>query len=70
MAKIHWTAKKNEDQPGEPLVPGPLHDIDFMVKDSKKFADSGGWGYAEFDYDSASDTFRPGDENRHSAAGA
>ena len=34
-----------------------------MVKDSKKFADSGGWGYAQFDYDSASDTFKPGDEN-------
>jgi hypothetical protein len=63
FAKIHWTAKKNESQPGEPLVPGALHDIDFMVKDSKKFADSGGWGYAQFDYDPASDTFKPGDEN-------
>ncbi len=46
MAKIHWTARKAEDQPNEPVVPGPLHDIDFMVKDSKRFADSGGWGYA------------------------
>jgi hypothetical protein len=63
FAKIHWTAKKDESQPGEPLVPGALHDIDFMVKDSKKFADSGGWGYAQFDYDSASETFKPGDEN-------
>jgi hypothetical protein len=63
MAKIHWTAKTNESQPGDPLVPGPLHDIDFMVKDSKIFADSGGWGYAQFDYDPASDTFRPADEN-------
>ena len=35
MAKIHWTAKKAEDQPGEPIVPGALHDVDFMVKDSK-----------------------------------
>ena len=60
FAKIHWTAKKDESQPGEPLVPGPLHDIDFMVKDSKKFADSGGWGYAQFEYDPASETFRPG----------
>ena len=32
-----------------------------MVKDSKRFADSGGWGYAEFEYDVASETFRPGD---------
>ena len=46
IAKIHWTAKKAEDQPGEPIVPGALHDVDFMVKDSKRFADSGGWGYA------------------------
>ena len=61
MAKIHWTAKKAEDQPKEPLVPGPLHDVDFMVKDSKRFADSGGWGWAEFEYDAASETFRPGD---------
>ena len=30
-----------------------------MVKDSKRFAD-GGWGYAVFDYDAASDTFKPG----------
>ncbi len=61
MAKIHWTAKKNEAQPGEPIVPGPLHDVDFMVKDSRRFADSGGWGYAQFDYDPASETFRPAD---------
>ena len=54
-------AKKAEDQPGEPTVPGRLHDTDFMVKDSKRFADSGGWGWAAFEYDAASDTFRPGD---------
>ena len=63
MAKIHWNAKKDEAQPGEPFVPGALHDVDFMVKDSKKFADSGGWGYAQFDYDPASDTFKPADTN-------
>jgi cytochrome P460 len=61
MAKIHWVAKKDEAQPGEPLVPGALHDLDFMVKDSKRFADSGGWGWAQFDYDLASDAFKPAD---------
>ena len=30
-----------------------------MMKDSKRFADSGGWGWAAFDYDVASGTFRP-----------
>jgi hypothetical protein len=63
FAKIHWTVKKDESQPGEPLVPGALHDLDFMVKDSKRFADSGGWGFAQFDYESASDAFKPADEN-------
>jgi hypothetical protein len=41
-------------------VPGSQHDVDFMVKDGKRFADSGGWGWAVFDYDAASDTFTPG----------
>ena len=60
MAKIHWNAKKNESAPGQPIVAGTFHDTDFMVKDSKRFADSGGWGYAEFEYDGVSDTFKPG----------
>jgi hypothetical protein len=60
MAKIHWNPKKAEAEPGQPDVPGTLHDIDFMVKDSKRFADSAGWGYAEFEYDAVSDAFRPG----------
>ena len=61
MAKIHWNAKKGAEEPGNPTIPDTLHDVDFMAKDSKKFADSGGWGYAEFEYDAAADTFRPGD---------
>src|SRR5579859_356626 len=60
MAKIHWIPKKQETQPGEPTVPGTQHDADFMVKDSKRFADSGGWGWAAFEYDAASDSFTPG----------
>lgn len=59
MAKIHWTPKMLEAFPGA-TVPGSLHDVDFMVKDSKRFADSGGWGWAVFNYDAASDTFTPG----------
>ncbi len=59
MAKIHWSPKKLETFPTA-TVPGTQHDVDFMVKDSKRFSDSGGWGYAVFDYDAASDTFTPG----------
>ena len=58
MAKIHWTPKKLETFPTA-TVPARLHDVDFMVKDSKRFADSGGWGWGAFKYDAASDTFTP-----------
>ncbi len=59
MAKIHWNPKITE-YPGSPSVAAAQHDVDFMVKDSKRFADGGGWGYAVFFYDAASATFRPG----------
>ena len=58
MAKIHWNPKKMETFPTA-TVPASLHDVDFMVKDSKRFADSGGWGWGAFEYDAASDTFKP-----------
>ena len=59
MAKIHWNPKKLETFPAA-LVPDTQHDVDLMVKDSKRFADSGGWGYGVFEYDAASATYRPG----------
>ena len=59
MAKIHWNQKKSAEAPAPTLVPDTLHDVDFMVRDSKRFADSGNWGYAQFNYDAASDTFTP-----------
>jgi len=59
MAKIHWSPKKLETFPAA-TVPGTQHDVDFMVKDSKRFANSGGWGWAVFEYEAASQTFRPG----------
>jgi mono/diheme cytochrome c family protein len=59
MAKVHWNLKKMETFPAA-TVPDTQHDVDFMVKDSKRFQDSGGWGYAVFEYDPASGKFRPG----------
>ena len=59
MAKVHWIPKPNAFFK-EATVPGRLLNVDFMVKDSRRFADSGGWGYAVFDYDAESDTFTPG----------
>lgn len=58
MAKIHWLPKKNQHF-ADATVPGVQRDVDFMVKDSKRFGDIGGWGYAAFRYDAASDTFTP-----------
>jgi hypothetical protein len=40
-------------------VPGILDDIDFIARDSKRFLGTGGWGYAQFDCNAASDTFTP-----------
>ena len=59
MAKIHWKSKKSAEAPAPTTVPDTLHDVDFMVRDSNRFPDTGAWGYAEFSYDAASDTFTP-----------
>lgn len=59
MAKIHWKPKKSADAPAPTTVPDTLHDVDFMAKDGKRFAGTGGWGYAEFDHDAVSGTFTP-----------
>jgi hypothetical protein len=59
MAKMHYSTKQQASFP-EATVPAQQRDVDFMVKDSKRFADSGGWGYAVFKYDAASDTYKPG----------
>src|SRR2546426_1591652 len=53
MAKIHWSPKKLATFPAA-TVPGTLHDVDFMVKDSKRFPDSGGWGRDGVQYEDAS----------------
>jgi hypothetical protein len=59
MAKIHYVPKPNQFFP-DAMVPAAQHDVDFMVKDNKRFGADGGWGYAVFRYDAATDTFTPG----------
>jgi hypothetical protein len=61
LAKIHWTPKTSQLAPNPVKVAGSLHDVDFMVKDSKRFADTGGWGYAAFKYDAANARYIPAD---------
>jgi hypothetical protein len=59
MAKIEWSKKKNTLSPYAVTVPDTLKSVAFMQKDSKRFPDSNGWGYAQFMYDAASDAFKP-----------
>jgi cytochrome P460 len=59
IAKIEWKPKKSTEAPFSVRVPDSLQDVFFIEKDSKKFRDTKGWAYAAFDYDPASDTFKP-----------
>lgn len=63
IVKLEWRPKKLADSPfsaGTPdTVPGDLAEVEFIVKDSKRFPDTHGWGYAMFDYDAATGTFAP-----------
>jgi hypothetical protein len=67
MAKVHWNKKQSAEAPDPTTVPDTLHDIDFMSRDSKRFAKTGNWGYAQFNYEAASDSFKP--EGSGSACG-
>jgi len=63
IAKIEWKPKKITDAPFSAstpdTVPGDLTEVEFIEKDSKRFPDTHGWGYAMFDHDAASGTFSP-----------
>ena len=56
IARIAWTYVPSEENNkifgrAQSFVPGPPPDwyLQFMVKDSRKYAATGGWGYAQFD---------------------
>jgi hypothetical protein len=59
IVKIEWTSKKNAESPYFVMVPDNLKSVSFIEKDTKRFPNSGGWGYAQFQYDAAADTFTP-----------
>ncbi|MGA7694654.1 MAG: cytochrome P460 family protein [Candidatus Sulfotelmatobacter sp.] len=59
IAKLQWTQKKSTEAPFAVDVPNVFSQVFLMEKDSKRFSKSGGWGYAVFNYDAASDTFSP-----------
>jgi len=64
IVRIAWSyvaSEENNKVFGRPqsFVPGPAPDwyLQFMVKDSKKYAATGGWGFAQFNKDG-----KPADE--------
>lgn len=59
VAKIEWAKENDSTSPYAVTVPGTLNDISFMVKDSKRFPDTNGWGYAQFRYDKSAGAFKP-----------
>ena len=59
IAKIEWKPKKMTESPFSVRVPDTLQDVFLIEKDTKRFPDTKGWAYAVFDYDPASDTFKP-----------
>ena len=58
IAKIEWRPKKVTDPPfsasSPDTVPGDLSAVEVIEKDTERFADTHGWGYATFEYDTAS----------------
>jgi hypothetical protein len=68
IAALHWTRVPSEDNnkvlagpfPGaKSFVIGSTVNVQFMVKDSKKYAATGGWGFADFK------NGKPGDKSLH-----
>ncbi len=57
IVKLQWKLKKSTEAPFAVEVPDIFSQAFVMEKDSKRFAKSGGWGYAVFNYDAASDKF-------------
>jgi len=59
IVKLQWKLKKSTEAPFAVEVPDIFSQAFVMEKDSKRFSKSGGWGYAVFNYEAASDKFSP-----------
>ena len=57
IVKLQWKPKKSTEAQFAVDVPDVFKQAFVMEKDSKKFPKTGGWGYAVFNYDAASDKF-------------
>lgn len=59
IVKIEWIKKRNPVSPYFVEVPDTLKSLSFIEKDLKRFPNSHGWAFAQFDYEVASKTFKP-----------
>lgn len=57
IVKLQWKLKKSTEAPFAVEVPDVFSQAFVMEKDSSRFPKSGGWGYAVFNYDAASNQF-------------
>ena len=57
IVKLQWKPKKDTEAQFAVDVPDVFTQAFVMEKDSKRFPKSGGWGYAVFNYEAASDAF-------------
>jgi hypothetical protein len=57
IVKLQWKPKKSTEAPFKVDVPDVFKQAFVMEKDSKRFPKTGGWGYAVFNYDAATDKF-------------
>jgi hypothetical protein len=59
IVKLQWKPKKSTEAPFVVDVPDVFAQAFVMEKDSTRFPKTGGWGYAVFNYEPASDKFTP-----------
>jgi hypothetical protein len=57
IVKLQWKQKKSTEAQFAVDVPDVFSQAFVMEKDSKRFPNTGGWGYAVFNYDAASNKF-------------
>ncbi len=57
IVKLQWKQKKSAEAQFDVDVPDVFTQAFVMEKDSKRFPNTGGWGYAVFNYDAPSDRF-------------
>ena len=56
IAAVHWSYSPSDENNNvfgrvQSFVPGPATNVQFMIKDSKTYAATGGWGFGHFNKD-------------------